>query len=92
MPETETHFENDMGTYYTYQRIEDEYWCSGMCRAGLFYFSKNIEYGPPIRTCMSKMKQEIDVTTKPYARSAMLTGIWCLFAFLMHFGLYSRPT
>ena len=28
--------------YVAYQMLEDEYWCSGMCRAGLFYFSKNI--------------------------------------------------
>lgn len=78
--------------YTTYQRIEDDYWCSGMCRAGLFYFSKEIEYGPPIRTCLSKMKHEIDGVVKPYARTAMLSGLWCLLLFFMHFGLYSRPT
>jgi hypothetical protein len=31
-----------------------------MCRAGLFYFSKEVKYGPPIRTCLSKMKNEVD--------------------------------
>lgn len=62
-----------------------------MCKAGLFYFNKDISHGPPIRTCLSKMKQEVDDSTKPYARSAMLTGIWCLFVFIMHFGLYNRP-
>lgn len=76
----------------SYQRLEDDYWCSGMCRQGLFYFSKELSYGPPIRTCLSKMKHEIDETTLPYAKSAMITGLWCLVLFLLHFGLYSRPT
>ena len=63
-----------------------------MCRAGLFYFGKEIMYGPPIRTCMSKMKHEVDLMSKPYATSAMISGIWCLLLFFLHFGLYSRPT
>ena len=71
--------------------MEDQFWCSGMCRAGLFYFSKDIAYGPPVRTCLSKMKHEIDETTRPYAWSAMITGFCCLFLFFMHFGLYCRP-
>jgi hypothetical protein len=41
---------------------------------------------------MSKLKNEVDQITKPYARSAMLSGIWCLLLFILHFGLYSRPT
>lgn len=63
-----------------------------MCRAGLFFFSKEVMYGPPIRTCLSKIKHEVDEVTKPYAKSAMLSGIWCLLLWLMHFGLYSRPS
>lgn len=62
-----------------------------MCRAGLFFFSTDIKHGPPIRTCLSRMKDEVDRTTKPYAKSAMLSGIWCLLLFIMHFGLYFRP-
>ena len=38
------------------------------------------------------MKHEVDQITKPYAKSAMISGILCLLLFLMHFGLYSRPS
>ena len=74
------------------REMEDEFWCSGMCQAGLFYISKPIQYGPPIRTCLSKLKHTIELTTKPFAVSSLLAAIWCLILFVMHFGLYFRPT
>jgi hypothetical protein len=78
--------------FNSYRRLEDAHSCSGMCKAGLFYFYKDIKHGPPIRTCMSMMKRELDKMSKPYARCAMISGIWCLLLFIFHFGLYFRPT
>ena len=63
-----------------------------MCEAGLFYLNKPIQYGPPIRTCLSKLKHTIEKTTRPFAVSSLLAGIWCLILFVMHFGLYFRPS
>ena len=37
------------------QKLEDEFVCSGMCRKGLFYFSRNVDEGKPTTTCMEKM-------------------------------------
>ena len=74
-----------------YQELEDEFQCSGMCQAGLFYFSRDISEGPPVRTCFSKIKHVIERSAMPFARSTMVTGIVCLLLFFMHFGLYLRP-
>ena len=90
--EWSTTLKDAFGSMLMQRELEDEFWCSGMCQAGLFYLNKPIQYGPPIRTCLSKLKHTVEKTTRPFAVSSMLAGIWCLILFVMHFGLYFRPS
>ena len=75
-----------------YQELEDTFDCSGMCRPGLFFFDKKLEYGAPEQTCLHTFKHVLDNSARPYATSALLSGITGLIMFFCHFGLYFRPT
>ena len=74
-----------------YQELEDDYECSGLCQPALFYFSRPIHEGPPIRTCASKFKHILKKQAEPFAVSAMIAAFLCLGLFFLHFGLYNRP-
>ena len=79
-------------SYELYQEFEDEYSCSGMCQAGLFFMQKSINEGAPTRTCLMKVKHMVEETTLPFANSACIAGVTCLLLFFVHFGLSNRPS
>ena len=79
-------------SYELYQEFEDEYTCSGMCQAGLFFMQRTIDEGAPTKTCLMKVKTMIEASASPFASSAMVAAVTCLLLFFMHFGLYNRPT
>jgi hypothetical protein len=82
-----THME-DMEVF---QIFEDDFNCSGWCRKGIFYFQNPISMGPPEDTCFKHFKEELSNTSKPFAVTAIITGVVCLILFLSHFALYFRP-
>lgn len=47
--------------------------------------------GPPTDTCFKHLKEELAVNSKPFAVTAIFTGVVCLILFLSHFALYFRP-
>ena len=76
--------------YELMQKLEDEFKCSGMCRKGLFYFSRSITEGRPKLTCMHKMIQELTND----ASSVASTCKWCaassFILFILTFSMYHR--
>lgn len=74
-----------------YQIFEDDFNCSGWCRQGIFYYQNPMAYGPPKDTCFKHLKEELATTSKPFAVTAIITGVVCLILFISHFALYFRP-
>lgn len=71
--------------------LEDEYECSGMCKPALFYFGRNLDEGPPKKTCLLASKQFFSAASRSFAITSVLTGVVALFQFFFHFCLYCRP-
>lgn len=73
-----------------YQKLEDEFECSGMCRKALFYFSRTIEEGRPQNTCMTKLIDAIRNAGRPMQVSSGWASTGVFFLFIMHFFMYHR--
>ena len=77
--------------FKAYQKYEDQYNCSGMCHAGLFYYSNPLTYGPPSETCLRKFMHHLDSNASPFANTCIVTGVLCILLSLMQFAMYHRP-
>ena len=75
-----------------YSMLEEGLQCSGMCKPALFYFSKDISFGPPKTNCLLKMKQHVGLLLEAYAATSILCGLTVLILFFLHFSLYCRPS
>jgi len=62
-----------------------------MCKKGLFYFHRPLDDGPPKDTCLVTFYEKLASDAKPFAVVSIITGVLCLFLFIIHFGLYWRP-
>jgi hypothetical protein len=70
--------------------IEETFQCSGMCQNGLFYFSKNITEGIPIKTCLQSIHTRIVSETKGFGTMSTLVGLLALWCFMIHFFIYAQ--
>lgn len=59
-----------------------------MCTPGLFYFGKDINYGPPKNACLFKMADSLRKNSGLFIHTSVLNGILSLLTFLLHFCLY----
>ena len=75
-----------------YSMLEESLSCSGMCEVSLFYFSRNITDGPPKSSCLMKFKRHMELLLEAYAATSILCGLNILVLFVLHFGLYCRPS
>ena len=75
----------------TYQKYEDRYNCSGLCRPGLFYFSNPVVYGPPKDTCLKRLIYHVQQDAGPFASICQVTGVVTLIVTLLQFCLFHRP-
>ena len=73
-----------------YWDIENYYNCSGFCRPSMFYYSRNVEYGPPTTTCLIHFKEQFTGESRSFAIISVIIGVNALLQFLFHFCLYSR--
>lgn len=56
--------------------MEDEFQCSGMCRASLFYFGRNItDSGMPMKSCLHDVKTYMMENGVPFAVCCILLTI-----------------
>ena len=86
--ETIDEYERELEFYWD---LEDYYNCSGMCQTSLFYFSKDLDDGPPKETCLIHLKGFLSGASRSFAITSVLTGVVALFQFFFHICLYSRP-
>ena len=75
----------------TYQKFEDKYNCSGMCRPGLFYYGNPLTYGPPTKTCLRKMMDHVKRNALPLANTCFVTGSLCILLSLLSLAMNHRP-
>ena len=69
----------DMLTLGSLMIMEDEFDCSGMCRASLFYFSKNITTSAmPKQSCLHEVKKYMMENGVPYATVCVMLSINCV--------------
>lgn len=61
--------------------LEEENECSGMCNAGLFYYGRDVSYGPPKRTCL-KALEDVFKWAAPMGHIAKLLGATAFFVCL----------
>ena len=76
---------------WTYEILEDDYDCSGMCKSSLFYFSKELHEGSPKQTCLLEFKEYIAADMHTFGSILILASLVALFTFFAHFGMYCRP-
>lgn len=74
-----------------FQMLEDEFFCSGMCKKSLFYFDVNITYGPPNETCLKRFHEYVQERSGAFSLSIMMAGLCTVALFAMHVGMYCRP-
>lgn len=79
------------GELRAYQMLEDEFYCSGMCKKSLFFFDVNITLGPPPQTCMKRLHEYVQEKSGAFSLAIMMAGLCTVTLFVMHVGLYCRP-
>jgi hypothetical protein len=55
--------------------IESEYECAGICSPPLFYYSKDINAGPPKRGCINKMVTVIAPAISSLGQVLIVSGV-----------------
>lgn len=70
--------------------FEGKYTCSGICNPGLFYYSLDVEAGPPTKSCLQFMKTEIGDRMTYLGVASLVIGILLLLVFLLQYCLWCR--
>ena len=76
--------------YEYMQKLEDEFQCSGMCRTGLFYFSRSITEGRPEETCLNKMVNQFTNQALPISSACKWCAASSFILFILSFFMYHR--
>ena len=74
-----------------YLEIEDQFSCSGVCRASLFYYGKNInESAVPNQTCFHHVKAYLMENGVPYATCCVLLSVNSLVLAILSLGFLRK--
>ena len=66
-----------------FNKFEDKFKCTGMCKTALFYFTRNINIdGPPKETCLHHAKNFMMENAVPFTTSCVLL---CILSLLITF-------
>ena len=70
--------------------FEEKFTCSGICESSLFYYTINLEKGPPTTTCLSYMKAEVANNLTYMGMTTLLCGFIMMFTWLCQYCLWGR--
>jgi hypothetical protein len=73
--------------------FESKYTCSGICNPGLFYWSRNLDYGLPASNCIGYLKKEIGDNMNYLGVTAIVVGGILFFIWIFQYCLWRKfPT
>lgn len=68
--------------------FEDKYACSGICESALFFYTQEMQAGPPSRTCLTNMKNVIKENLTFMGIATTLAGLVMVFTLLCQYTLW----
>ena len=81
-------YEFEMLELDLFEKLEENYDCSGMCESALFFYSQELSNGYPVETCLMHLKDNISSNTVHYAQISVFSSIIGLGIFFTHFFMY----